>query len=353
MRRILPFLLLAACAGEPAVEVPTWAALPAVDTLVVPAAHITSDAAPRSDGSWVVLALEEMQVHVVDFANHTVSEHPGINRDEVPGVVSMMASGDTIFLGDFGLRRVTAWVPDGRRVDAVPIPIATRGSFPRARDAAGQWYFEFPPPPGADGRGVLDSGAVVRADPMLERFDTIVRVTPPAVMEVEQDGRTRLARLQLAGVDRWGVQRDGGLWLARVNQNQVFWYPAAGGKPASTRPLPDPIISVTEMDRQIYIRRYPEDQRAALVQTRYAPVKPPFERAFSDSRGRVWLFKSAVANDTIRSFQVTDTTGWLFSVTVPSYGVALGISDQYILMGEEFPDGFRVMRYEMPEEARP
>src|SRR5690606_20287287 len=109
MRRSLPFLLLAACAGEPAVEVSTWAALPAVDTLIVPGAHVTSDAAPRSDGTWVVMALDEMQVHVLDFVNGQVSEHPGINRDEVPGMVSMMSSGDTIFIGDFGLRRVTAW----------------------------------------------------------------------------------------------------------------------------------------------------------------------------------------------------------------------------------------------------
>ncbi|HRP07094.1 MAG TPA: hypothetical protein PLL69_01275 [Gemmatimonadales bacterium] len=353
MHRSALLLILAACAGEPPVEVPSFVTTTSADTLVVPVAHLSSEAAPRADGSWVVLATDEMSVHVLDFANHEVREHPGINKDEVPGAVSMMASGDTVFLGDFGLRRVTAWMPDGRRVDAVPIPIETRGSFPRARDAAGQWYFEFPPPPGSDGRGVLDSGAVVRADPMLTRFDTLVRVTPPAVMEVEQDGRIRLARLQLAGVDRWGVERDGTLWLARINQNQVFWYPAGGGASSSTRPLPDPIISVTEMDRQIYIRRYPEDQRPALAQTRFAAVKPPFERAFSDSRGRVWLFKSAVANDTIRSFQVTDPTGWLFSVTVPSYGVALGISDTHILMGEEFPGGFRVLRFGIPEEARP
>jgi hypothetical protein len=54
-----------------------------------------------------------------------------------------------------------------------------------------------------------------------------------------------LQRLQLAGTDRWGVLRDGTVWLARVNQNQVFWYPPSGGAPAHSRPLPDPIIQVT------------------------------------------------------------------------------------------------------------
>jgi hypothetical protein len=251
------------------------------------------------------------------------------------------------------LQRVTAWLSDGRRVDAIPMPPTARGAHPRARDAAGQWYFELWPSAGPDGRGVLDSGAVVRANATLTSFDTVTRLTPPDVMEVDQNGRLRLQRLQLAGTDRWGVLRDGTVWLARVNQNQVFWYPPSGGAPAHSRPLPDPIIQVTEMDRQIYVHRYPEEQRSALANTRFAGVKPPFERAFADRRGRVWLFKSAVALDSVRTLQVADSTGVLFTVSVPSYGVALGISENEILMGEEFPEGIRLLRFAMPAEARP
>jgi hypothetical protein len=348
---VVPALVLAAC-GESAPPAPTHVAAPSPDTLIVPVVHV-SDAAPRADGSWVVLGTEEMMVYVADFAADTVRPHAGITREEVPGALTLMATGDTIFVGDYGLQRVTAWLPDGRRVDAVPMPPGVRGSHPRARDAAGQWYFELWPPPGRDGLGVLDSGAVVRVDATLTRFDTLVRLTPPDVIEVEQDGRMRLQRLQLAGIDRWGVLRDGTLWLARVNQNQVFWFAPGSERPAATRPLPDPIIQVTEMDRQIYIHRYPEDQRSALATTRFAGVKPPFERAFADARGRVWLFKSAVALDSVRSFQVADSTGVRFNVSVPSYGVALGISATEILMAEEFPEGIRLLRFAMPEEARP
>jgi hypothetical protein len=67
----------------------------------------------------------------------------------------------------------------------------------------------------------------------------------------------------------------------------------------------------------------------------------------------VWLYKSVPALDTLRSFQVADSTGWLFSVTVPTYGVALGISASHILVGEEFPGGIRLLRFPMPAEARP
>lgn len=348
---LIPALLLAAC-SEPAPPPPALAATTGPDTLVVPVVHV-SDAVPRPDGTWVLLGIEEMAVYIADFGADSVRAHPGITREEVPGALTLIGTGDTIFVGDYGLQRVTAWLPDGRRVDAVPMPAVARGAHPRGRDAAGQWYFELWPSPGRDGRGVLDSGAVVRANAALTTFDTVVRLTPPDVMEVDENGRVRLQRLQLAGTDRWGVLRDGTVWLARVNQNQLFWYPAGGGTPSSSRPLPDPIIQVTEMDRQVYISRYPEDQRSALAQTRFAGVKPPFERAFADRRGRIWLFKSAVALDTVRSIQVADSTGVLFTVSLPSYGVALGISDTEILMGEEFPGGIRLLRFAMPEEARP
>jgi hypothetical protein len=43
----------------------------------------------------------------------------------------------------------------------------------------------------------------------------------------------------------------------------------------------------------------------------------------------------------------------LFTISIPSYGTALGISDTEILMGEEFPEGIRLLRFAMPAEARP
>jgi hypothetical protein len=85
----------------------------------------------------------------------------------------------------------------------------------------------------------------------------------------------------------------------------------------------------------------------------FALIKPPFERAFADRTGRVWLFKSAPALDSVRSFQVADTAGWALSVTVPSYGTALGVSHGEIVMGEDFPEGVRLLRFRMPAEAMP
>jgi hypothetical protein len=42
----------------------------------------------------------------------------------------------------------------------------------------------------------------------------------------------------------------------------------------------------------------------------------------------------------------------LFNVAVPSYGFALGVDGNFILMGEEFRGGIRLLRYPIPPEAR-
>lgn len=343
--------LLAACQAGPSGPPPTYAAQAASDTLMAPVVNV-SHAVALSGERWALLGIEEATVLEADFTAGTVAPFPGITAAEVPGATMLFGSGDTIFVGDWGLGRVTAWTVDGRRVDAIPSPAALRGAFPRARDAAGQWYFELAAPLGADGLGVRDSGAVVRADPYLSRFDTLVRLAPPEVTEVNRGGRVRLEARALTGRDRWGVLRDGTLWLARNNQNQVFWYPPGGGAPVHTEPLPDPILPVSEMDRQIYIRRYPETNRPNAAMVPFALVKPPFERAFAMPGGRVWLFDSAPALDSVRTFQVADSTGWLFSVSVPSYGVALDVTPTEILMGEENPEGVRLLRFAVPEQVR-
>jgi len=259
MQRLLPFLaLLAVACDEPPVAPPTAVAGAAADTVIVPVRHI-SDAVRRPDGRWVVLGTEEFRVLVVDFAAGTATPFPGMTPEEVPGATVLLGAGDTVLVGDWGLRRVTAWLPEGRRVDAIPTPDALRGAFPRARDAAGQWYFELSASPGRDGRGILDSGAVVRADPYLSTFDTVARLTPPESAEVDRGNGPRLEPLVMAGRDRWGVRPDGTVWIARVQQNKLDWYPPGGAAVRRGRPMIDPILPVTETDRQLYASRFPEE----------------------------------------------------------------------------------------------
>lgn len=353
MRTPLSLLLvvLALACGEPPPPAPVITVAATTDTLVVVAVSLSA-AAPRSDQRWVVLAGEEAELRIADFAARTVTPFPGITPVEVPHPSVLLGLGDTIVVGDWGLRRFTAWLPGSPRLEAWPVPDALRGAFPRARDAAGQWYFEVPPEARRDGEGLRDSAAVVRADPQLTRFDTLARLAPPDLATVDGANGPRYERRNLGGQDLWGVQRDGTLWLARVFQNRIEWRRPSSTKPFVGPPMQDPILPIQEMDRQIFIRRFPEDQREAARRLPFTAIKPPFEAAFQTPDQRVWLFKSAVALDSVRTFQVVDSTGVRFVVLVPSRGTALGVSSTHILMGEEFPGGIRLLRYPVPEQAK-
>ena len=342
-------VLLAAACAKPTVQVPEILVAQTGDTIIVPVVNLT-DAVPRSDGRWVVLATDENQVLVVDFTTRKTIPFPGVTGEEVPGPTRLIGAGDTLIVSDWNLRRITAWVAGQKRLAAWPVPEALRGAFPSARDAAGQWYFELPPIGGPDGAGQKDSAAIVRANTELTKFDTLARLAPP---EIALSGPTesQWMRRALGGQDAWGVYPDGELWLARVFQNQVLWRKPGADTAVRSPLLPDPVLFVEEMDRQIYLRRFPEENRAELSKRPFAGAKPPFERAFAAPDRRIWLFKSGVALDSVRSFQVVDSTGLLLVVRLPSRGVALGLDGKHILMGEEFPGGIRLLRYPVPQEA--
>ena len=342
-------VLFAAACAKPKVKVPEFLVAQTADTVIVPVVNL-GDAVPRSDGRWVVLATNENEILVVDFTTRKSMPFPGITKEEVPGPTRLIGAGDTLIVSDWNLRRITAWVAGEKRLTAWPVPEGLRGAFPSARDAAGQWYFELPPIGGPDGAGQKDSAAIVRANSELTKFDTIARLAPPEIALSGPNG-SQWVRLALGGQDAWGVYPDGELWLARVFQNQLLWRKPGADTAVRSPLLPDPVRFVQEMDRQIYLRRFPEENRAELSKRPFAGVKPPFERAFATPDRRIWLFKSGVALDSVRAFQVVDATGLLLVVRVPSRGVALGVDGSHILMAEEFPGGIRLLRYPVPKEA--
>jgi len=349
---ILPLLVVAAVAcTPPKPPAPLVTVAPTADTLIVPVTSVTT-AIMRSDGKWVLLAPLDNQVYVADFAAKTVGLYPGMTATEVPHPITMMGAGDSIIVGDWGLKRFTEWSPAGIRLTAWPAPDALRGALPRARDAAGQWYFQLSPDSKADGSGLLDSGAVVRADAQLTRFDTLVRLVPPELVQVPGVNGPHYQRRSMGGEDAWGVRPNGLLWVARVFQNQIEWRRPGGTKPEKSPMLPDPALTFSDMDREIYIRRFPEDQRQAAREVPNAAVKPPFEHVFAVTDSRMWLAKSDTALAPVRHLQVVDKTGVLLNIGVPSRGSLLGVDGNFILMAEEFPGGIRLLRYPVPAEAK-
>jgi hypothetical protein len=347
----LSVLLLGMAACSPPKRAPVVIVAPTADTLVVPVVEVTT-AASRSDGKWVLLGLLEDQLYLADFGARSVTPFPGITKTDVPHPVTLIGVGDSIVVGDWGLSRFTEWSPSGQRLAAWPAPDALRRALPRARDAAGQWYFQIAPDAKADGSGLLDSAAVVRGDPQLTRFDTLARLSPSELVKVGGVSGLHYQRRTMGGDDAWGVRPDGTLWVARVFQNQVEWHRPGAKKVERSPQLPDPVLTVSEMDREIYVRRFPEDQRQTARELPNTATKPPFEHVFSTPDGRMWLAKSDTALAPVRHFQVVDQTGVLFSVAVPSRGFALSVTADYILIGEEFPGGIRLLRYPVPSETK-
>ncbi len=344
-------LLLAVAACSPPKRAPVVVVAATADTLVVPAVEVTA-VASRSDGTWVLLGLLEDQLFLADFAGKSVKPFPGITQTDVPHPVTLIGVGDSIVVGDWGLSRFTEWSPAGQRLAAWPAPDALHRVLPRARDAAGQWYFQSSPDAKADGSGLLDSAAVVRADAQLTHFDTLAKLSPSELVKVAGVNGMHYQRRTMGGDDAWGVRPDGTLWVARVFQNQIEWHHPGARKVERSPRLPDPVLTVSDMDREIYVHRFPEEQRQTARDLPNAPVKPPFEHVFSTPDGRIWLAKSDTALAPVRHFHVVDKTGVLFDVAVPSRGFALSVDDHSILMGEEFPGGIRLLRYPVPAETK-
>ncbi len=191
---------------------------------------------------------------------------------------TLFRAGDTLYLGDWGLRQISRWTLDGGFAGATPAPNALRGVLPRDRDGAGRYYLELRPPPGPDGQGNRDSAVVVRASPALDRADTLARLAPLDIAEVMGDAGRRFERRVFSGTDQWGARPDGSLWVARVSGNRVDWRDPTG-KWTRGEPLPDRVLEVTRYDRELFLRRFPPELRTTAEQL-------PFARDQAAVRGR-------------------------------------------------------------------
>lgn len=343
-------LLLAACTSSaPPAETLRLAGVG--DTVIAPYGDVT-DAAWLGGSRWVIIAPQDQAVSVADFSSRKLAPFP-TRKGELDQPFHLFRAGDSIFIADWQRRRLTTWSLAGVPGGSVPAVDALRGALPRARDAAGHWYFELRPPPGTDGSGNRDSAAIVRTPPDRSRADTIARLAPLDLAEVLSEGRTRLERRLLSGQDRWGVLPDGTLWVARVGQNRVDWRPAAGTMRHGDD-LPDAVLPVTENDRDLFLRKFDPSLRPTVQQIPFAAIKPPFENALTAPDGLVWLVKNRAIGDTVRSYQLINHDGDLQRQAAhPGLGKILAIGDSLVLVGEPFEGGVRLLEFRRPAPATP
>jgi hypothetical protein len=295
MRRS-PLLLLvvaAACGGPATPPPPVHTLRTFTDTLRVPDLDL-SRAAWLGGDRWAIASQYGDIVRLVDWKARTVRPlgRPGKDYAHPSDLVVV---GDTLFVSDWGMRRMTAWSPAGKLIGTTPVPAVFAGWLPRARDGRGRLYAEARPVQG-------DSGLVLRWTPG-GTLDTIAKLTPYALEMVSSPEGRRLIRQVYSGNDIWGVTPAGVLWVARVGKNRLDWRDTTGAW-SSGPTLPDAIFPVTRFDKDYFIESFPEDQRPMASQLPFAPVKAPFDDAWRDGDGVVWVQASRSLTDSTRSYQV-------------------------------------------------
>jgi hypothetical protein len=342
---------LLAC-GNPKQSAPVIQLLPGGDTLTTHDSDVTGAAYLGGD-RWAVLAVPNETAGIGDFSTGKIRTLGGGKPSDLRNPATMFVAGDSLYVGDWGLRRTTLWTPDGRLIRSFPTSDAVRGRLPQARDRQGRFYADVYPRPGPDGSGNRDSAAVLRVDSGFTRADTIARLAPLDIAEVTGDAGRRFERRVFGGEDRWGALPDGSVWVARVYENRVDWR-GPDGKWSRGEALPDRVLEVTRYDRELFLQKFPPELRATAQQLPFAPIKPPFEAAFTGRSGEVWLEKSRAPADSSRIYHVVDRQGRLArEVRLQGAGRILAVSDSAALVAERTPDGTRLLRVKLPPASRP
>jgi hypothetical protein len=335
-------LFLAACGPAPA-SVPQLTLVPGSDSVVAPFAEAT-DAAWLGGDRWAVLLPGGPEADIVDFASRTRA--PLGSKATLENPFSVFRATDTLYVAEPFKRRLTLWALDGTFARNDPASDLVRGALPRARDAAGHFYTELRPAAGPDGSGNRDSAVVVEVDG--NKVDTVARLAPLDLAKVASPTGERFERRVFSGVDRWGVYPDGTVWLARVYHNRVD-FRLTDGKTEKGQPLPDRVLEVTRADRELFVRKFPEELRGTAEQLPFAPIKAAFTGAFADAAGRIWLEGSRSVSDSVQRYNVVGRDGRLqFVAVLPGTGRVLAASPTHLLVADLMREGIRLRLAPMP-----
>jgi hypothetical protein len=177
----------------------------------------------------------------------------------------------------------------------------------------------------------------------------VAALSPVELAAVTTDRGRRYEARVFAGRDAWGVRPDGTVWIARVGRNRLDLV-APGGAIRHGPLLPDPVLQVTQVDRDLFVESHPPELRRSAGRLPFAELKPPFERGFTDLAGTTWLEKSRAVGDSTRLYQLLDADGRLVRmVRVEGFGRVRGAAPDRALV-TRFADG-RMVLFEQPLPA--
>lgn len=341
-----------ACGPDAAVVPPEESLAYPSDTLEA-AWGILPSAAALGSGRWAVVSSDFDAAVIADFNQKAITPLGGKGQKAYVHPSAVFSFADTIYLSDWGKRRATVWTGDGKLVDSIPAPDPLVGSLPKARDGAGQLYFEVAPASRRDGSGNRDSAAIVRAPKSMARFDTLIRLAPLDLKEMRPGQATqRFERMIFSGTDLWGVWPDGAVWVARLLHNQIDVRDPSG-KVTHGPELPDPVYEVTQADRDRFLQSFPADVRPKETDLPWALIHTPFVAGFMSPDG-IWLEKSKPALDSVRRIQVLDRQGNLKRLLrLKGEARLLAVGTDKILVAEQFERGVRLMQIRIPAPPPP
>jgi hypothetical protein len=348
MRTLLLAVFAVACT-TPDEDTPPVDIGPATHTLRLEFIEATGGAWLGGD-RFAVVSPADNRVALVDFDSATVALlDGGSGSRELEHPAAIFALGDTLFVADWGKRRVTAWAGGRGLARVIPSSEIARGTLPQAIDGQGRLYYELAPPARRDGSGNRDSSAILRAAPDGGAADTVAQLAPLDIAEVASDQGRRFERRVFSGDDEWGVLPDGTIWVARTYQNRVDWI-SPGGQVTRGDQLSDRVLEVTRTDRERFVQRFPPELRNSAERLPFSPIKPPFVRAFTGADGHVWLEKSRWVMDTTQLYHEVGRDGNLIrEVRVPGWGQILAVSPDAALVVTPDSTGFVVTRVPRPE----
>ena len=322
---------------------------PAGDTILTAYGEV-SQAVWLGERRWAILPQQDETVAIADFARGRAAPLAGNRSSALRNPSTLFASQDTLYVSDWGLRRLSLWNSSGRFLRAIPAPNITRGRLPQARDGGGNFYLDLYPRPGPDGSGNRDSAALVKTDPALTRGDTIARLAPLDVAEVVGDAGRRFERRVFSGVDLWGVLPDGSVWVARVYENRLDWR-SPSGEWSRGKALPDRVLEVTRYDRELFLRRFPPELRRTAQELPFAAIKPPFEAGLTAPSREVWLEKSRAPADSSRRYHIVDRQGHLVrEIRVRGQGRIMALGEGVALVAEPTREGTRLIAMKLPTQ---
>lgn len=285
-------------------------------------------------------------VQLIDFASGSATkvgrEGQGPGEYALPSALLPLPGGKTL-LQDLLTRRFLEIGPDGKPGGTLSLPAVGGGPAggivigigSTLGDSKGNIYLQSPPFNPQNPEVQLDSVAILRWDRVKPGFDTVAWVgVPKANVQARGGGGELRVQVGMARVfepqEAWGVAGDGSIARVTPSPYRVYWYPAAGGRPAAGPEVPWTPIRVTEADkkaaeearrraRPLMVAFGPGGRQAAppaapLSELSFADTKPPFSGPNSvlvAPEGEVWVEKNQPAGTANPLYDVFDRTGIL------------------------------------------